>query len=80
MALDADIANAKVRRWLDKVANVRAHATTGEVPMTKLAEERAVMLPALALKAPPRVAARVAMPLERLQHPLAVSPDLLESA
>ncbi|MBG6082442.1 IS21 family transposase [Rubrivivax gelatinosus] len=80
LSLDADIANAKVRRWLDEVANVRVHGTTGEVPMTRLAEERAVMLPAPALKAPPRVAARVAMPVESLQHPLAVYQDLLEAA
>ena len=41
-------------------------------------EERAVMLPAPALKAPPRVAAKVALPVESLQHPLAVYDALLE--
>ena len=80
LVLDADIANARVRRWLDEVANVRVHGTTGEVPMKRLAEERAVMLPAPALKAPPRVATRVAMPVESIQHPLAVYQELLEAA
>lgn len=80
LALDADIANAKVRRWLDEIANVRVHGTTGEVPMKRLAEERAVMLPAPALKAPPRTATRVALPVESVQHPLSVYQELLEAA
>jgi hypothetical protein len=50
------------------------------VPALRLAEERAVMLPAPALKAPPRVPQRVALPVESLQHPLAVYDELLEVA
>jgi hypothetical protein len=77
LELTAEVANAHVRRWLDEVANEREHGTTGAVPAQRLAEERAVMLPAPALKAPQRVAAKVAPPLESLQHPLAVYEKLL---
>jgi hypothetical protein len=36
------------------------------------------MLPAPALKATPRLPQRVALPVESLQHPLAVYDELLE--
>lgn len=78
LTLTADLANRHVRRWLDEVANERVHGTTGEVPAVRLAEERAVMLPAPALKAPPPVVTKVALPVESLQHPLAVYDALLE--
>jgi transposase len=78
--LDVDVANRHVRRWLDEVANVRIHGTTGVAPMALLPDERAVMLPAPALKAPPSVARRVAMPIESLQHPLSVYDELLSIA
>ena len=77
LKLTPEVANAHVRRWLDEVANVRVHATTKAVPVTRLAEERAVMLPAPALKAPPALPMRVAIPIESLQHPLAVYDELL---
>ena len=59
------------------------HGTTKAVPVVCLAEERAVMLPAPALLAPVAVPQRVALPIESLQHPLAVydallCPELLE--
>jgi len=79
LALTADLANHHVRRWLDEVANQRVHATTGAVPWARLAEERAVMLPAPVLKAPVRIATKVATPLESLQHPLAVYDELLRA-
>ena len=79
LKLDVEIANVHVRRWLDEVANARVHATTKEVPATRLAEERALMLPAPALKAAPMVAQRVAVPIESLQHPLSVYDELLEA-
>lgn len=65
-----------VRRWLDEIANARVHGTTQAVPAVRLADERAVMLPA-------PTAQRVALPVESLQHPLAVydallCPELLE--
>lgn len=80
LTLSAELANWHVRRWLDEVANERVHGTTGAVPAVRLAEERAVMLPAPALKAPARIATKVAVPLESLQHPLAVYDALLEVA
>ena len=77
LRLDAQLANVHVRRWLDEVANARVHATTKAVPAQRLAEERAVMLAAPALKAQPPIRPRVALPLESLQHPLAVYDALL---
>jgi transposase len=80
LKLDVDLANRHVRRWLDEVANARIHATTKAVPARRLADERAVMLPAPALKAPPPLMHRVAIPTESLQHPLSVYDALLEFA
>lgn len=77
LVLDARVCNLHVRRWLDQVANARVHGTTGAVPATRLAEERAVMLPAPALKAPPPMPVKVALPIESLQHPLSVYDQLL---
>lgn len=78
LKLTAELANVHVRPWLDEVANARMHATTGVVPARRLAEERAVMLPAPALKATASLPSRVALPVESLQHPLAVYDALLE--
>ena len=78
LKLDVTMANRHVRRWLDEVANARVHATTKAVPTVRLAEERAVMLPAPALKASPWIVQRVAIPTESLQHPLSVYDELLE--
>lgn len=75
--LDVDVANAHVRRWLDEIANARVHATTDAVPAIRLAEERAVMLPAPTLAMTPIIGHRVALPIESLQHPLAVYDELL---
>ncbi len=80
LRLDAHLANLHVRRWLDEVANARVHATTKAVPAVRLAEERAVMLSAPALKAPTPIPQRVALPVESLQHPLSVYDALLEVA
>lgn len=79
LPLDAHLANVHVRRWLDEVANARVHATTKAVPAVRLAEERAVMLAAPALRAPPPMRHRVVLPVESLQHPLAVYDALLEA-
>ena len=80
LVLTAQACNLHVRRWLDQVANVRVHGTTGAVPAARLAEERAVMLPAPALKAPPLMPMKVALPVESLQHPLSVYDELLREA
>jgi transposase len=77
LLLTAQVANLHVRRWLDEVANARVHGTTGAVPTARLAEERAVMLPAPALKAPAPQPVKVALPIESLQHPLSVYDALL---
>ena len=83
LRFEIDLANAHVRRWLDEIANASVHGTTKAVPAVRLADERAVMLPAPALKAPAAQPQRVALPMESLQHPLAVydallCPELLE--
>jgi len=78
LRLVVEVANAHVRRWLDEVANARVHGTTKAVPAVSLADGRAVMLPAPALKVPPRSRQRVAMPVESFQRPLAVYEALLE--
>lgn len=80
LRLDAHLANQHVRRWLDEVANARVHATTRAVPAVRLAEERAVMLSAPALRAPTLLPQRVALPVESLQHPLSVYDALLRVA
>jgi hypothetical protein len=78
LRLTIELANVHVRRWLDEVANARVHGTTKAVPAVRLADERAVMLPAPALKAPAAMRQRVAMPVESLQHPLSIYDDLIE--
>jgi transposase len=78
LRLSVELLNAYVRRWLDEIANRRVHGTTKAVPSIRLAEERSVMLPAPALKAPPTLPIRVALPVESLQHPLAVYDELIE--
>jgi transposase len=78
LKLTAEVANGHVRRWLDEVANERLHATTKAIPVRRLVEERSVMLPAPALKTAATLPVRVAVPVESLQHPLAVYDALLE--
>ena len=77
LLLTVELANVHVRRWLDEIANARVHGTTKAVPAMRLAEERAVMLSAPALQAAAPAPRRVAMPVESLQHPLAVYDALL---
>lgn len=78
LKLTPEVANVQVRRWLDEIANARVHATTKAVPAQRLLEEQAVMLAAPALKAAPAQHMRVAIPVESLQHPLAVYDELLQ--
>ena len=79
LKLTAEVANAHVRRWLDEVANARVHATTKAIPARRLTEERPLMLPAPALKAAAVMPLQVPVPVESLQHPLAVYDALLEA-
>jgi hypothetical protein len=78
LRLTADVANVYVRRWLDEVANARIHATTKAIPAVRLEEERAVMPAAPALLGGARRQLRMPVPVESLQHPLAVYDALLE--
>ncbi len=45
LKVDRDTANARVGTWLREVANARVHATTGEVPLARLALERERLQP-----------------------------------
>ena len=73
LRLSVELLNVPGRRWLDEIANARVHGTTKAVPSIRLADERAVMLPAPALKAPPPGPTRLPLPVECFLHPLAVS-------
>ena len=79
--LDAAAANAQIGRWLTEVANARIHATTHERPDRRLAVERSALLqlPLSRLEAAPAAQANgQPLPIESLQHPLAVYEALLE--
>jgi hypothetical protein len=45
LKVDRDTANVRVATWLREVANVRVHATTGEVPLVRLELERERLQP-----------------------------------
>lgn len=45
LKLDVVTANIEARRWLEEVANVRVHGTTGVQPIVRLQEERAHLQP-----------------------------------
>lgn len=83
LKLDVQAANAHIGRWLTQVANARVHATTGERPDRRLALERSALLPLPAKVGGQLVAAPLsthALPIESLQHPLAVYEALLEGS
>ncbi len=77
LTADCETANVAVRRWLREVANARVHATTGEIPATRLDAERAQLQPValpyggkvvrLADVRPPAL-----RPIVGVQHPLSV--------
>jgi transposase len=80
---DKDAANAAVGRWLREVANVRVHATTGEIPAERLIIERTrlQMLPAPYAGRPAR--SLIVLPRRKrvlgYQHPLGVYDALMEA-
>lgn len=82
LILDVSTANAHIGRWLDEVAHLRIHGTTGEQPAVRLAEERLVLLPLPQRHGHvyPRAGMRrqAVVPHESLQHPLSVYDRLLE--
>ncbi len=85
LLLDATTANAQVGRWIEEVAHQRVHGTTGEKPAVRLELERLSLLPLPMSTTIPLPAGRwhdldeVALPIESLQHPLAVYDQLLEA-
>jgi transposase len=82
LQLDVDTANREVLRWLNEVANMRIHATTGVRPCVRLTEDRAQLsaLPVHTMQSAPAIARTSVMPFESLQHPLSVYQALLEDA
>jgi transposase len=84
LMLDVETANAHVGRWVTEVAHQRIHGTTGEKPAVRLETERLSLgpLPRSVVEASPPVLRRSsrgsALPIESLQHPLAVYEQLLE--
>jgi transposase len=84
LLLDATTANAQIGRWIEEVAHQRVHGTTGEKPAVRLELERLSLLPLPMSTAIPLPASHcrqlddVALPIESLQHPLAVYEQLLE--
>lgn len=84
LKLDVVAANAHIGPWLEGVANVRIHGTTGEQPSVRLVLERQHLMPLptpVATTSPP-VMPRTSrpIPVESLQHPLSVYESLLEVA
>ncbi len=81
LVLDATTANAHIGKWLHEVAHQRLHGTTRQKPAVLLAEEAHTFLPlpTLAVASPPipRRHCGTALPIESLQHPLAVYDQLL---
>ena len=84
LALDVATANAHIGRWIEEVAHQRIHGTTGEKPAVRMDIERLALspLPSSTMPATPASNCRflndAALPIESLQHPLAVYEQLLE--
>jgi transposase len=84
LLLDATTANAHIGRWVEEVAHQRDHGTTGEKPGVRLDTERLALLPLPILTMSPTPASSwrflndAALPIESIQHPLAVYEQLLE--
>ena len=83
LVLDVDTAYAHIGRWIEVVAHQRILGTTGEKPAVRLSIERLALgpLPTRAAEVTPAVVRRpaweTALPIESLQHPLAVYEQLL---
>lgn len=84
LTLDCATANAHVGPWLAQVANARTHGTTQERPCDRLVIERThlLALPVIASHpvVPLKQSSAIALPIESLQHPLAVYQQLLAEA
>ena len=85
LLLDGTTANAQIGRWIGEVAHQRIHGTTCEKPAVRLELERLSLLPLPTTITTPLPASHwheledVALPIESLQHPLAVYEQLLEA-
>jgi hypothetical protein len=82
LKLDVAGANGHVGRWLTEVANAGVHATPRERPDRRLTLERSALLP-LPRQSGQTISVPDAtrrLPIESLQHPLAVYDALLEAA
>jgi len=79
LPVDVETANREVQRWLAEVANVRHHATLGERPLDRWQRERPLLQALPYIVSPPAPAVRT-VPVESIQHPLAVYAELLEVA
>jgi len=80
LKVDRETANARVGTWLRDVANARVHATTGEIPLVRLAQERERLQgipapwPGTLQSAAPK---RPGPPPRGYQHPLRVYEELV---
>jgi transposase len=80
LTVDRETANARVGTWLREVANARVHATTGEIPLVRLEQERERLQPIPASwsgKLQPAAPQRPAAPPRGYQHPLQVYEELI---
>jgi hypothetical protein len=80
LKVDRETANARVGTWLREVANARVHATTGEIPLVRLEQERERLQPIPASwpgTLQPAAPKRPAAPPRGYQHPLRVYEELI---
>ena len=64
-----DDLNAQALRWLEEVANVRRHRTTGESPRARFERDERAQLRPLALRPFPRLGAAAPLPRKRTALP-----------
>lgn len=64
-----DDLNAQALRWLEDVANVRRHRTTGESPRVRFERDEREQLQPLARRPFPRLGTAVPLPRKRASHP-----------
>jgi hypothetical protein len=79
LLLDVDSANRAIGPWLAEVANCRVHAETKVRPCERMEAERAALQPLPSTPAfwPRPIPPRRALPVESLEHPLAIYQALL---
>lgn len=85
LLLDKELANYEVKRWLCDVANQRVHATTEQIPLLRLEEEKKHLqsLPAPYTgiqRTKPSLRFLVSSQTIALQHPLSIYETLLQEA